>query len=264
MAGSTGADARSAPRRSRGGATVAGGFTLIELLIVIGVLTALAATFAVVGMGYYRDQAKVGQAQLALHAIAAAIEEHGQRYWTINPGSTDPQRPMRNVWLWDVPLDPADPDTRDGIIDGAFYDASGDGATGSAGPWRRFAALEVAGSRPYAGYRGLAEDTQLKISGERIQTVPEAAVADPGDAVPVDGRIATGQVLDPWGHPYRILFFEKQDAARFGSPPVNPFGNSWFGVYSVGPDGRDDTRDDPTAALRADGTEVDDVRGWVE
>lgn len=212
-------------------------FSLIELLIVMAVISALLATFVVVGLNFFKGSAKRGKAELELASIAAAIDGYEQKFYTKDAYTDD----AVSFFLWDLPHDPADATTRDGIIDGThFYDE----ATAS---WVPFSSI-------YPGYEGFVKMTKFKHQVEDL----EHGDIDGSSSTPDE---PTGQFLDPWRRPYRIVFYDETDTARFGNPPKNPFGSRWYGVYSLGPDGVDDTRDAPNGAN--DTASTDDVRGWV-
>jgi len=65
---------------------------------------------------------------------------------------------------------------------------------------------------------------------------------------------ATGQILDPWGHPYKFLFdssYANQIANNYLGTTVSPIPRNVI-VWSMGPDGQDNSP----------ATTADDVRSW--
>lgn len=180
-------------------------FTLVEIMVVVSIIAALSATLGVVGWRTYQRNAKSQKASLHVQAIAAAIESYGVRYWPYVPAGGSPTSP-RNLLLWDLPADPTAGTDGDGILDGEEH-------------------LGV-----YPAYPGFVRMTGYQCSARDLDTFKDPA--------------GTGRLVDPWDHPYRILLYRSSDTTRYGSPPVNPFGQRWFGIYSSGPDGVPETSDD--------------------
>lgn len=203
------------------------GFTLVELMVVIAVIMALMATFFVSGFSSARERAAYQRTELLVTAVATAIDAHDQRYFLHRMLDEADGRLLdqRSYPLWDLPADPTDITTRDGLLDGTHVEEED-------GTWRPFNEI-------YPGYRGFVVGVGFDHQPEDLYWADTT-----GDG---EGDQETGMLMDSWGQPLRIRVFDPEDTAAFGSPPVNPFGAQWYGVWSAGPDGIDDTEDDITS-----------------
>jgi prepilin-type N-terminal cleavage/methylation domain-containing protein len=217
------------------------GFTFLELVVVISVIAALAA-MGFPAYKYIKRQVDIGATQSLVNAVAAAITIYPQRTWTwsdANPPLADgspgavitPLAHQRMSYLWDLnhdngpdcPVDghfPAGP-KKYYSIDGtpeAFWKSDGPTVTTTSEPKDRRDSFPFAGNSPSgyglftSGYTGFYDMVQPSIHKRFVNK--------------------KHQVVDSWGQPLRIAF------------AANTYGASWFGVWSAGPDLKDDTEDD--------------------
>ncbi len=215
------------------------GFTFVELVVVISVIAALAA-MGFPAYKYIKRQVDIGATQSLVNAVAAAISIYPTKTWswndTDNTGKTlvdannQPLNP-RTAYLWDLnksngadcPADAANPSGPKlfDSIDGTMPDPTkSDGPTTTATTepkiYRDLGPTTLPMASQYglffSGYTGFYDMVQPSIAKSFVNK--------------------KHQVVDSWGQPLRIAF------------AANTYGASWFGVWSAGPDMKDDTPDD--------------------
>jgi len=193
------------------------GFTMIELLTVIAIIGILAGLlFPAISTAMKKT--KIAKAQVEVHALETAwlayFNEYGQWPIVINGNLVRFLRPMA------PPNYNADVVTSQGLQ-----------------TWNDTTALlqGVDTTQNGANPNGLIGNYNSPLNNQKLTQFTNLK-KDPG----------TGQILDPWGHPYKFLF-DSRYANQIGNNYLGTVGNPiprGVIVWSMGPDGQDNTADD--------------------
>ena len=185
------------------------GFTLIELMVVIAVI-AILASIGIPTWLHMQKKAAVDSTRTLVNAVATAIASYPMRNWQVAilvPASSPPRYEPRIGRLFDL----------NGTGSGLGVRMTGDGIL-DGDP--KLENTQAAGSFPddviESGYTGFITMTQPPIAKRNVDA-------------------GTKRVVDAWKQPLRIAF---------GADVYGPAG---FGIWSIGPDKVQGTRDDITS-----------------
>ena len=203
------------------------GFTFLELVVVISIIASLAA-MGFPAWRYYKASADRNATIALVQNIATAITQYPVKTWTwdSNPAWRPPSwiappgyNPMiRTAFLWDLNNSGSNPDCP-AVPNGPnkYYSLDGEPDPGPA-------RLPPAAPNP------------LRYDQNFVRNVNWSGYAGFYDMVrpTIALRFLSKkrQIIDAWGNPLRIAF------------AADTYGSSWFGLWSAGPDRRDDTDDD--------------------